>query len=99
MVSVLRMWRPLEVIELVRARVALPKTPKKVSWEKELSLLRAKIDVLDPQITRLNKSVLFHQEKLRQSKRNVHNLIVRFEISRPRLHAHSLSGADACAVG
>ena len=33
--------------------------------KKELSLLRAKIDVLDQQITRLNKSVLFHQDKLR----------------------------------
>ena len=32
---------PEEVIELVRARVAPPKTPKKVSREKELSLLRA----------------------------------------------------------
>ena len=58
---------PEEVIELVRARVAPPKTRKKVSWEKELSLLRAKIDVLDQQITRLNKSVLFHQDELREN--------------------------------
>ena len=65
---------PEKVVELVRARVALPKTPKKKSREKELSLLRAKIDVLDQQTTRLNKSVLFHQDKL----------ILRFEISRSR---------------
>ena len=58
---------PEEVLELVRARVAQPKTPNKMSGEKELSLLRAKIDVLDQQITRLNKSVLFHQDKLREN--------------------------------
>ena len=58
---------PEEVMEVVRARVALQKTPKKVSREKELSLLRAKIDVLDQQITRLNKSVLFHQDMLREN--------------------------------
>ena len=52
---------------MVRARVAPQKSHKKVSWEKELSLLRAKIDVLGQQITRLNKSVLFHQEKLREN--------------------------------
>ena len=51
---------PEEVLELVRARVAQPKTPKKISWEKELSLLRAKIDVLD-------QSVLLHQDKLREN--------------------------------
>ena len=43
------------------------KTPKKIAGENELSLLRAKIDVLDQQITRLNKSVLFHQDKLREN--------------------------------
>ena len=58
---------PEEVTELIRARVAPPKTPKKVSREKEMSLLRAKIDVLDQQITRLNKSVLFHQDQMREN--------------------------------
>ena len=43
------------------------KAPKKVSREKQLSLLRAKIDVLAQQITRLNKTVLYHQEKLREN--------------------------------
>ena len=55
---------PVEVMVVVRARVAPQKTPKKVSRRKELSLHRAKIDVLDQQITRLNKSVLFHHEKV-----------------------------------
>ena len=58
---------PEEVLEVVRARVASQKAPKKVSREKQLSLLRTKIDVLDQQITRLNKSVLFHQDKLREN--------------------------------
>ena len=52
---------PEEVLEAVRAKVASQKAPKKVSREKQLSLLRAKIDVLAQQITRLNKTVLYHQ--------------------------------------
>ena len=47
-------------------RLQLKKLPKKVSWEKQLSLLRAKIDVVAQQIARLNKTVLHHQEKLRE---------------------------------
>ena len=43
------------------------KTPKKVSREKQFSLLRPKIDVVAQQIARLNKTVLHHQEKLRES--------------------------------
>ena len=35
--------------------------------QKQLSLLRAKIDVLAQQITRLNKTVLYHQENLREN--------------------------------
>ena len=58
---------PEEVLEAVRARIATQKAPKKVSREKQLSLLRAKIDVLAQQITRLNKTVLYHQEKLREN--------------------------------
>ena len=50
---------PEEVLEAVRAKVASQKAPKKVSREKQLSLLRAKIDVFAQQITRLNKSVLY----------------------------------------
>ena len=56
---------PEEVLEAVRARVATQEAPKKVSREKQLSLLRAKIDVVAQQIARLNKTVLHHQEKLR----------------------------------
>ena len=58
---------PEEVLEAVRARLAAHKAPKKVSREKQPSLLRAKIDVVAPQIARLNKAVLHHQEKLRES--------------------------------
>ena len=58
---------PEEVLEAVRARIATQKAPKKVFREKQLSLLRAKIDVLAQQITRLNKTVLYHQEKLREN--------------------------------
>ena len=58
---------PEEVLEAVRARIATQKAPKKVSREKELSLLRAKTNVLAQQITRLNKTVLYHQEKLREN--------------------------------
>ena len=56
-----------EVLEAVRAKVVTPKAPKKVSREKQLSLIRAKIDVVDQQISRLNKTVMLHQEKLRES--------------------------------
>ena len=48
-------------------RLQLKKAPKKVSREKQLSLLRAKIDVVAQQIARLNKTVPHHQEKLRES--------------------------------
>ena len=58
---------PEEVLEVVRAKIATQKAPKKVSREKQLSLLRAKIDVVAQQIARLNKTVLHHQEKLRES--------------------------------
>ena len=58
---------PEEVLEAVRAKVAIQKAPKKVSREKQLSLIRAKIDVVAQQITRLNKTVLLHQEKLREN--------------------------------
>ena len=58
---------PEEVLEVVRARIATQKAPKKVSREKQLSLLRAKIDVVAQQIARLNKTVLHHQEKLIES--------------------------------
>ena len=58
---------PEEVLEAVRAKVAIPKAPKKVSREKQLSLIRAKIDVVAQQISRLNKTVLLHQEKLREN--------------------------------
>ena len=58
---------PEEVLEAVRARIATQKAPKKVSREKQLSLLRAKIDMLAQQITRLNRTVLYHLEKLREN--------------------------------
>ena len=58
---------PEEVLEAVRAKVAIQKAPKKVSREKQLSLIRAKIDVVAQQISRLNKTVMLHQEKLREN--------------------------------
>ena len=58
---------PEEVLEAVRARIATQKAPKKVSRGKQLSLLRAMIDVLAQQITRLNKTVLYHQEEMREN--------------------------------
>ena len=45
----------------------LKKLPRRFLGEKQLSLLRAKIDVLAQQSTRLNKTVLYHQEKLREN--------------------------------
>ena len=58
---------PEEVLDADPARIATQKAPTKVSREKQLSLLRAKIDVLAQQITRLNKTVLYQQEKLREN--------------------------------
>ena len=89
---------PEEVLEVVRAKIATQKAPRKVSREKQLSLLRAKIDVVAQQIARLNKTVLHHQEKLRESEealsrrnnRSMHSLkgnsvISRKNASRPLL--------------
>ena len=93
---------PEEVLEVVRARIATQKAPKKVSREKQLSLLRAKIDVVAQQIARLNKTVLHHQEKLRESeealstKQSEH---AQLQGEFRDLHAHPFSGSDASAVG
>ena len=91
---------------MVRARVAQPETPKKNSREKELSLLRAKIDVLDQQIARLNKSVLFHQDKLRENEDALSTkqqeraqIDSAFRDFTAKGFTPTLSGADACAVG
>ena len=48
---------PEEVLEAVRARVATQESSQEGFSGKQLSLLRAKIDVLAQQITRLNKTV------------------------------------------
>ena len=98
---------PESVLEAVRAKVVTPKAPKKVSREKQLSLIRAKTDVVDQQISRLNKTVLLYQEKLSESEEALSTKQAEHaqlegeyrDLSGKALHAHPFSCSFACTIG